>query len=206
MSLANRRSVMTLFSGRVDLYSHQARLVLGEKGITADIIDVDPNHKPEDLIDLNPYNTLPTLVDRDLVLYESDIVMEYIDERFPHPPLLPVYPVARAKCRLLMYRMKNDWLSLYDIIMSKDEASADRARAELAESLVAVAPAFANKPFFMSDEISLVDCYLTPLLWRLPSIGIDLPEAADAICDYADRMFAREGFQSSISDAEREMR
>lgn len=206
MSLANRRSVMTLFSGRVDIYSHQARLVLGEKGITADIIDVDPNHKPEDLIDLNPYNTLPTLVDRDLVLYESDIVMEYIDERFPHPPLLPVYPVTRAKCRLLVYRMKHDWFSLYEIIMSKDEASADRARAELLESLVAVAPAFADKQFFMNDEISLVDCYITPLLWRLPSIGIDLPEAADAICDYADRMFAREGFQVSISDAEREMR
>lgn len=206
MSLANRRSVMTLFSGRVDIYSHQVRLVLGEKGIAADIIDVDPNHKPEDLIDLNPYNTLPTLVDRDLVLYESDIVMEYIDERFPHPPLLPVYPVARAKCRLLIYRMKNDWFSLYDIIMSKDEASAERARAELMESLLAVAPAFADKQFFMNDEISLVDCYITPLLWRLPSIGIDLPEAGDAICDYADRMFAREGFQSSISDAEREMR
>lgn len=206
MSLANRRSVMTLFSGRVDIYSHQVRLVLGEKGISADIIDVDPNHKPEDLIDLNPYNTLPTLVDRDLVLYESDIVMEYIDERFPHPPLLPVYPVARAKSRLLIYRMKHDWFSLYDIITSKDEASADRARTELTESLLAVAPAFADKPFFMSDEISLVDCYIAPLLWRLPAIGISLPESGDAIYDYADRMFAREGFENSITDAEREMR
>jgi RNA polymerase-associated protein len=206
VSLANRRSVMTLFSGRTDIYSHQVRLVLGEKGISADIIDVDPNHKPEDLIDLNPYNTLPTLVDRDLVLYESDIIMEYIDERFPHPPLLPVYPVARAKCRLLIYRMQHDWFSLYDIINSKDQASADRARKELKESLIAVAPAFADKPFFMSDEISLVDCYLAPLLWRLPKLGISLPEAADPICDYADRMFAREGFENSLSDAERELR
>lgn len=206
MSLANRRSVMTLFSGRTDVYSHQVRLVLGEKGITADIIEVDPNHKPEDLIDLNPYNTLPTLVDRDLVLYESNIVMEYIDERFPHPPLLPVYPVARAKSRLLIYRMQHDWFSLYDIIQSKDEASAERARKELAEGLTAVAPVFAEKPFFMSDEISLVDCYLAPLLWRLPSLDISLPESADPIMDYADRLFAREGFDISLSEAERELR
>lgn len=206
MSLANRRSVMTLFSGRTDIYSHQVRVVLGEKGISADIIDVDPNHKPEDLIDLNPYNTLPTLVDRDLVLYESHIIMEYIDERFPHPPLLPVYPVARAKTRLLLYRMQHDWFSLYDIITSKDEASADRARQELSESLTAVASAFRDKPFFMSDEISLLDCYLAPLLWRLPSIGISLPESADPLYDYADKMFAREGFQVGLSETERELR
>jgi RNA polymerase-associated protein len=197
---------MTLFSGRLDIYSHQVRVVLGEKSITADVIDVDPNHKPEDLIDLNPYNTLPTLVDRDLVLYESNIIMEYLDERFPHPPLLPVYPVARAKSRLLVYRMQHDWFSLYDLIVSKDQASAERAREELTESLIAVAPAFKDKDFFMSDEISLVDCYLLPLLWRLPELGISLPEAADPICDYADRLFAREGFQASLSEAERELR
>lgn len=206
MSLANRRSVMTLFSGRTDIYSHQVRLVLGEKGITADIIDVDPNHKPEDLIDLNPYNTLPTLVDRDLVLYESNIIMEYIDERFPHPPLLPVYPVARAKARLLIYRMQHDWFSFYDIIQSKDAASAERARKELAEGLTAVAPVFAEKPFFMSEEISLVDCYLAPLLWRLSSLEISLPESADPLLDYAERMFAREGFDTSLTEAERELR
>ena len=206
VSLANRRSVMTLFSGPIDLYSHQVRMVLSEKSITADIIDVDPAHKPEDLIDLNPYNSLPTLVDRDLVLYESDIVMEYIDERFPHPPLLPVYPVARAKSRLLIRRMKNDWLSLYNRILEKDEVAAEKARNELTESLTAVAPLFADKPFFMNDEISLVDCYITPLLWRLPSLDMSLPSSADPVMDYADRMFDREGFQKSLTDAERELR
>ena len=206
VALANRRSVMTLFSGPIDLYSHQVRLVLSEKSIAADIIDVDPAHKPEDLVDLNPYNSLPTLVDRDLVLYESDIVMEYIDERFPHPPLLPVYPVARAKSRLLMRRMKNDWLSLYDRILENEPAVADQARQELIESLTSVAPLFADKPFFMHDEISLVDCYILPLFWRLPSLDMDLPAAAEPLLDYADRMFDREGFQQSLTEAELELR
>ena len=206
VALANRRSVMTLFSGPIDLYSHQVRLVLSEKSITADIIDVDPAHKPEDLVDLNPYNSLPTLVDRDLVLYESDIVMEYIDERFPHPPLLPVYPVARAKSRLLMRRMKNDWLSLYDRIVENEGGVAEQARQELIESLTAVAPLFADKPFFMHDEISLVDCYILPLFWRLPSLEMDLPAAAAPLLEYADRMFDREGFQESLTEAELELR
>ena len=206
VALANRRSVMTLFSGPIDLYSHQVRLVLSEKSIAADIIDVDPAHKPEDLVDLNPYNSLPTLVDRDLVLYESDIVMEYIDERFPHPPLLPVYPVARAKSRLLMRRMKNDWLSLYNRILGNEPAVADQARQELIESLISVSPLFADKPFFMHDEISLVDCYILPLFWRLPSLDMDLPAAAEPLLDYADRMFDREGFQQSLTEAELELR
>ncbi len=206
VALANRRSVMTLFSGPIDLYSHQVRLVLSEKSITADIIDVDPAHKPEDLVDLNPYNSLPTLVDRDLVLYESDIVMEYIDERFPHPPLLPVYPVARAKSRLLMRRMKNDWLSLYDRILENQPEVSEQARQELIESLTSVAPLFADKPFFMHDEISLVDCYILPLFWRLPSLDIDLPAVAAPLMEYADRMFDREGFQKSLTEAEFELR
>lgn len=206
VSLANRRSVMTLFSGRNDIYSHQVRMALCEKSITADIIDVNPDTKSEDLLELNPYNTLPTLVDRDLVLYQSEIVMEYIDERYPHPPLLPVYPVARAKSRLLIFRMKHDWFSLYDIIRSSDKASAEQARKELCDSLTAVAGIFESKPFFMSDEISLVDCYLAPLLWRLPDLEITLPEYADAIYEYADRLFAREEFQKSLTDIEKELR
>ena len=205
-SLANRRSVMTLFSANKDIYSHQVRFVLAEKGIAAEIEQVDPDHKPEDLVDLNPYNSLPTLVDRDLVLYESDIIMEYLDERFPHPPLLPVYPIARAKARLLLRRIKNDWFSLYELCISNDEATAQRAREELTESLTSIAPVFSSKAFFMSDEISLTDCYLTPLLWRLPSLGISLPAAADPLYDYADKMFQREGFKNSLTDSEREMR
>ena len=206
VSLANRRSVMTLFSGQTDLYSHQVRMVLAEKGITVDVIEVDPAHKPEDLIDLNPYNSLPTLVDRDLVLYDSDIVMEYIDERYPHPPLLPVYPVARAKSRLLIRRIKHDWLKLYDQCSDTQQLNIEKAREVLIGSLVASAPLFAEKAFFMSEEMSLVDCYIAPLLWRLADLEISLPSSADAVIDYADRIYEREGFQQSLTDAERELR
>ena len=132
--------------------------------------------------------------------------MEYIDERFPHPPLLPVYPVARAKSRLLMRRMKNDWLSLYDRIVENAGGVAEQARQALIESLTAVAPLFADKPFFMHDEILLVDCYILPLFWRLPSLEMDLPAAAAPLLEYADRMFDREGFQESLTEAELELR
>ena len=206
MSLANRRSVTSLFSAQTDLYSHQVRLVLAEKGIEADIIDIDQQDIPEDILKINPYNTLPTLVDRDLVLYESNIIMEYLDERFPHPPLLPVYPVMRAKNRLFIFCMQRDWMSLYHKIEKGDEKSAANARLELTDSLARTAPLFLNKPFLLHDEFSLVDCYIAPLLWRLPSLGVKLPSSAKAIIDYMDRIFARQGFQQSLTDAEQELR
>jgi RNA polymerase-associated protein len=207
MSVA-KRSSMTFFSDGADHYSHRVRLVLAEKGVTVDVVDVDPNNKPEDLAELNPYGSLPTLVDRDLVLYESMVIMEYLDERFPHPPLLPVYPVARALSRLWMHRIQRDWCVHLDILLTGKgrEATLNKARKSLREGLIAVAPIFAEKPFFMSDEFTLVDCCVAPILWRLDLAGIQLPDKQGRpMIKYMERLFERDGFQASLSEQEQEM-
>jgi RNA polymerase-associated protein len=204
--VANRRSVMTLFSSPTSPDSHRVRVVLAEKGITVEIVDVDAANKPEDLIDLNPYNTVPTLVDRELVLYDSRAIMEYLDERFPHPPLMPVDPVSRARSRLALYRIEKDWYELVQALESRGEKTASKARKMLRDSLTAGAEVFAAKPFFLSDEFSLVDAAIVPILWRLERYRIDLPRQAKPVMQYAERMFARESFKASLSEAEREMR
>lgn len=203
---ANKRSVMTLYSGRDDLFSHQARIVLAEKGVTYEINYVESDNVPEDLTQLNPYpDNVPTLVDRDLVLYNAHIIVEYLDERFPHPPLMPVYPVSRGTSRLTMYRIERDWYALTDIIL-KGGKKAEQARQELKESLLSLAPAFADQPFFMSEEFTLVDCYLAPLLWRLPVYGIELAGAgAKEVKGYMLRVFERQSFQDSLTETEREL-
>ena len=203
--VANKRSVMTMYSDAQSPYSHRVRLVLAEKNITVEIVDTDPFNISEDIMDLNPYGSLPTLVDRDLTLYESRIIMEYLDERFPHPPLLPVDPVSRAESRLYMHRVDKDWYGLMDQILAGGK-SATKARKELRDSLTATAPVFGHKPFFMSDDFSLVDCSLAPLLWRLPMMGVELPPQAAAVEEYAKGIFARESFRASLTEAEREMR
>ncbi|AKF49970.1 MULTISPECIES: glutathione S-transferase N-terminal domain-containing protein [Pseudomonas] len=205
MGVTNR---LACYSDPADHYSHRVRIVLAEKGVSAEIIEVVAGRHPPQLIEVNPYGSVPTLVDRDLALYESTVVMEYLDERYPHPPLLPVYPVARANSRLLIHRIQRDWCGLVDLILdtrSKEPARV-QARKELRESLAGVSPLFAEKAFFMSDELSLVDCCLLPILWRLPILGIELPRPAKPLLDYMERQFAREAFQTSLSDAEREMR
>lgn len=210
MGVVTKRSSMIFYSDGASQYSHRVRIVLAEKGVTVDIIDVDINHKPEDLADLNPYNTLPTLVDRDLVLYEPNIMMEYLDERFPHPPLFPVYPVARAQSRLWMYRIEKDWSALLDKLQSGRSAPAqmEKMRTELRESICSIAPIFNEKPFFMSDEFTIVDCCVLPILWRLPELGIKLPEtkAVKPLLDYRDRLLARESVIESLSEQEQEMK
>ena len=205
---ANKRSVMTLFSHADDMYSHQTRIVLAEKGVGVDIHLVDLANLPEDLIDLNPYGTVPTLIDRELALYEANIIIEYLDERFPHPPLMPVYPVSRGRSRLMMHRIENDWYSLAKIILAgEDAAKVEKARKELTESLLAVAPILNEAPYFMSEEFSLVDCYLAPLLWRLPAMGIELNgNGAKELKSYMLKVFERESFQASLTEAERELR
>jgi RNA polymerase-associated protein len=179
--------------------------VLAEKSITVEIVDVDANSKAEDLIDLNPYNTVPTLVDRELVLYDSRAIMEYLDERFPHPPLMPVDPVSRARSRLALYRIEKDWYELVPALESRGEKMAGKARKMLRDSLTAGAEVFAAKPYFLSDEFSLVDAAIVPILWRLKRYKIELPRQARPVMQYAERMFARESFQASLSEAEREM-
>ena len=209
MGVVAKRSSMTFYSDGESHYSHRVRIVLAEKGVTVETIDVDLDNKPEDLATLNPYNTLPTLVDRDLVLYEADIMMEYLDERFPHPPLFPVYPVARAQSRLWIYRIRKDWCTLVDPIIagSGTPSQLDKMRKELRESLISIAPIFGEKPYFMSDEFTIVDCVVCPILWRLPFMGIDLgkSKAVKLLLDYRDRLFERESILASLSEQEKEM-
>lgn len=207
MGALTKRSSMTFFSDAVSHYSHRVRIVLAEKGVTVDIIDVTDSQLPEDIAAMNPYNQLPTLVDRELVLYEPNVMMEYLDERFPHPPLLPVYPVARGESRQYINRIEKDWSRLVDDIVA-DAADADDARKELREGLMTISPIFAEKPFFMSDEFTLIDCCMAPILWRLSQLKIKIPETRQTkpLKNYMKSLFERESFQVSLSEREREMR
>jgi RNA polymerase-associated protein len=204
---ANKRSVMTLFSGPTDIYSHQVRIVLAEKGVSFEIEHVEKDNPPQDLIDLNPNQSVPTLVDRELTLWESRIIMEYLDERFPHPPLMPVYPVARGESRLYMQRIEKDWYSLMNTIQSGTAAQADAARKQLREELLAIAPVFTQKPYFLSDEFSLVD--LLPGAAAVASAGSRcglVGAGAKELKGYMTRVFERDSFLASLTEAEREMR
>lgn len=205
MAIVAKRTVMSLYSDVENIYSHQVRIVLAEKGVNVEIHPINPQQIPEDLYHINPYGTLPTLVDRELVLFNANIIMEYLDERFPHPPLLPVYPVARAESRKMMYRIENDWYSLMRTIEQGSDEDAKTARTHLVDSLMAILPIFSDKPYFLSEDFSLVDCVLAPLLWRLPKLGIVLPESGAPIQDYMARVFKRDSFQSSLTDVEREL-
>ena len=203
---ANKRSVMTLYSRPDDLYSHRVRIVLAEKGVTFDLVDVQSSSKAmEELAEFNPYCTVPTLVDRDLVLYQSEIIMEYLDERFPHPPLLPVYPVAKGRSRLMIHRVNNDWYSLMDKLLDPNTyvSEIEHIKNKLVDSITSVTPVFAEMPYFLSEDFSLVDCCIAPLLWRLPKLSINLPEQATAILDYAERIFERESFKASLAEVEK---
>jgi stringent starvation protein A len=202
---------MTLFSRADDPWSHRTRIVLAEKSIHVETIDVQGGNLPEDLLDLNPYHTVPTLVDRDLVLYDSRVIIEYLDERFPHPPLMPVDPVARAQFRLALYRIERDWYSLAEQIDASSKPGADRknglkARKILRDSILASTDVFKAKPYFLSDEFSLVDATIAPVLWRLPSWEIDIPPQSQVIVKYANLMFSRPAFRHSLSRLEQEMR
>ena len=209
MAVVTKRSSMTYFSDSNDHYSHRVRIVLAEKGVTADIIDVDPENIHEEVIQANPYGTVPVLLDRELALYETHVMMEYLDERFPHPPLLPVYPVARAESRQFMYRIEKDWCPLVETIAAgKSKEATSQAAKELKDSMVTIAPIFAEKPYFMSEEFSLADCCLAPILWRLEAFGIKIQRTRQTapLIEYMERLFARESFKESLSESEHEMR
>ncbi|HEX5514962.1 MAG TPA: glutathione S-transferase N-terminal domain-containing protein [Gammaproteobacteria bacterium] len=205
MTAASRRSVMTLFSGPTCADSHRIRFMLAEKGITPEIVEVTAAKQSEDLHDLNPYGTLPTLVDRDVALYSASVITEYLDERFPHPPLMPVDPVSRAKARLVLYRIEQDWYRPMRELESSG-AGAAAARKLLADSLTSAADLFAEDAFFLGGDMTVMDCAVAPLLWRLLHYKIRLPEQASAVFAYSERIFGRESFQRSLSDAERAMR
>jgi len=201
--IANRKSVMTLFSSNSDLHCHRVRIVLAEKGINFDVVEVVSHNPPEDLLELNPYGGVPTLVDRELVLYDAQVIMEYLDERFPHPPLMPVDPVSRGRTRMTLCRIQKDWDTLIDDINAGNDTV--QAAKQLRESLTVISPIFDQKPFFMSDEFSLMDCAVAPILWRLTSYGVELPPQAKALKEYAKRLFAMDSFQASLTDIEREI-
>lgn len=204
----NKRSVMTLYSDPQDVHCHRVRMVLAEKGVSVEIIDINYSDQFERLHQLNPYNTVPTLVDRDLVVYNRNIVMEYLDERFPHPPLMPVYPVGRAEMRIMIHRLERD---LYPLLAKLEDSIEPvlcvQERQQLVDGLVSLSPVFASNEFFMSPELSLLDCCIAPLLWRLPAVGVELPQAQTKdLHAYMERMFARDKFEASLSEVEREMR
>ena len=198
---------MTLFSAPNDPFSHRTRIVLAEKGISIDIVSVDSAKFPEDLLDLNPYHSVPTLVDRDLVLYDSRVIIEYLDERFPHPPLMPVDPVTRAQFRLALYRIERDWYSLVQQIESEpDKKQTVKLKKILRDTILQSTELFKIKPYFLSDEFSLVDASIEPVLWGLPYYEIDLHPQAQTIIKYASLIFSRPAFREGLSEKEQEMR
>ncbi len=199
---------MTLFSDPQDHASHRVRMVLAEKGVSVEIINVEPNQVREDLVQLNPYGGAPTLVDRELSLYESRIIMEYLDERFPHPPLLPAYPVLRAKIRLLMHRIDRDWSPAVRLLTlgKAKEAVVEKAVKDLRESITSIVPVFAEHKFFLSDEFTLADCCVAPILWRLDALDIKLPPRVKRLFNpYTSRVFQRDSFRISLTELELEM-
>jgi stringent starvation protein A len=206
VSTLRARTVLTLYSGRNDLDSHRARLVLAAKGVSYDLVVVDPASPPEDLLDLNPYHTLPTLVDRDLVLYDINVIAEYVDERYPHPPLMPVDPLSRARVRLGIVRLQKDWFGYLETIQTGTKGAADTARKRLREALLASLPIFKASKFFLNTEMSLVDCALAPLIWRLPSLGVQLPREAQLITDYGERIFRNPAWSRSMTEDEKQLR
>ena len=204
--MVNRRFLMTLYSKPTCIHSHRTRLVLSEKNINIEIINIDGPDLPEDLMDLNPYHTVPTLVDRDLILYNSRVIIEYLDERFPHPPLMPVDPVTRAQFRMALFRLESDWYPFAEKFEIDNERKlASKSRKILKESILASIDLFAAKQYFLSDYFSLVDCSIAPILWRLPVYGIDLGSQAGPIQQYMQRVFSRRSFQESLTEFEQEM-
>lgn len=204
--LTNRKPVMALYvdSGPS---SHRTRIVLFEKDIECQVVEIDPAKKPRELAELNPYNTVPTMVDRDLVLYDSHIINEYLDERLPHPPLMPVDPVSRAKARLMLLRFERDWYSIVPELSGGDKKAATRARTVLRDGLTIISPNFKDRAYALGEEFSIVDCTLAPLLWRLDYYGIELPRQAKPLLDYAEaRLFTRKSFKLSLTEQERAMR
>lgn len=207
--IGNRRSTILLYSDAealswAGLGCHRVRVVLGEKDIPAEVVSIEQGQINEELLHHNPSGSCPTLVDRDLALYDTRVVLDYLDERYPHPPFMPIDPVSRARTRLALYRIEADWYSLLPCFPHQSR-TVEEGRTALTEALVASNDVFAAMPFFFGEEYSILDATLAPLLWRLPAYGIVLPKSASAVTKYAKRMFARPGFQASLSDMERDM-
>lgn len=207
-SQVERRPAMTLLSGQTDMYSHICRIVLLEKDIDSVVEFVDMKEDAARIGEYNPYGELPTIIDRDVAIYSMNVMLEYLDERFPHPPLMPVDPIMRAKTRLTIARLTRDW---FDPIQSLGDEGIFKVpaaqRKDIRDGLISLAPLFTENRWFMGDEFSLVDAYLGPLIWRLQVIGIELPEkSGEKIAQYSSRLFERKAFRKSLTEKELEMR
>ncbi|MBS1269134.1 MAG: Stringent starvation protein A [Gammaproteobacteria bacterium] len=197
---------MVLFSAPDCIYSHSCRLVLVEKAVECDIVDVGDQDATYKLAELNPYNETPTLVDRELVIYGTRVVNEYLEERLPHPPLMPIDPVNRARARLIMMRFDREWIGTYPPIAESAQPMKAEQLKEVRDGLISMSPTLSDQPYMLGVEFSLVDCIVAPFLWRLPAMGIELPAQAKPVIDYANRLFERPAFRASLTDAEKEMR
>jgi RNA polymerase-associated protein len=197
---------MTLYSGTTCPFSQRCRNVLYEKGMDFQIVDVDLHNKPEDLAVMNPYNQVPVLVERDLILYESNIINEYIDDRFPHPQLMPADPVMRARARLFLFRFEKEMFSHVETLEKGNPRNADKARAAIRDNLAQIAPVFGKQKHMLGDEFSMLDVAIVPLLWRLDYYAIQLPKQAAPLMKYAERLFSRPAFIDSLTASEKVMR
>lgn len=202
----SRRPVMTLFTGPDCIFSHSCRFVIVEKEVECQVIDVGAEDVVEELAELNPYNETPTLVDRGLVLYGAQVINEYLEERLPHPPLMPIDPVSRARARLMIMRFEREWIAPYSQAQAKDTVLSEERTRDIRDGLIALSPMFSQQAYMLGEEFSLVDCVAAPLFWRLRELDIELPFQARAVTEYADRLFSRPAFQSSLTKVERSMR
>jgi len=200
-----KKSAMSLHTDVNSISSHSLRILLRDKDVECDMRYVNTDERREALLELNPYGETPVLIDREMVLYEFYPVVEYLDERFPHPPLLPADPIGRGKARLVIARMNRDWMIDVDKAIAADEPLSDELKQNIIDGLTALSPLFNHQLYFTGDDYTLVDVMIAPLLWRLKSLGIQLPEKAKPILDYADRLFAREQFETSLSQQEMEL-
>jgi len=198
--------MMTLYSGTTDPYSHRCRIVLFEKGMDFQVIDVDLANKPEDLAVINPHNTVPVLVERDLVLEQANIINEYIDERFPHPQLMPADPVMRARARLFLHNFEEQLFDHIKDLKSDNQKAADKARSTIRDNLTQIVPLFTKQEYILGDDFSMLDVAIAPLLWRLGHYGIELPKQAAPLLKYAERIFSRPAYIEAMTPSEKAMR
>ena len=202
--------MMVLYSGTTCPFSQRCRLVLFEKGMDFEVRDVDLFNKPEDISTMNPYGQVPILVERELILYESNIINEYIDERFPHPQLMPADPLMRARARLMLFNFEKELFVHVNTLENErskvGDKSHDKARAEIRDRLTTLAPLFLKNKYMLGDEFSMLDVAIAPLLWRLDHYGIELSKTAAPLMKYAERIFSRPAYIEALTPSEKVMR
>ncbi len=197
---------MTLFSGKDCPYSHAARIVLREKDVECDYRYLDGPRQLEALAEYNPYLETPTLLDREVVLYDAALICEYLDERLPHPPLMAVDPVGRSRIRLLIHRLRRDWIDAVKKLGGRNDRLSEANRALIRDGLISISPVFRDQAYLIASDYTLADAFMAPLLWRLPALGIKLPKPAAPLRRYADRLFARPAFLESLTETESALR